>query len=176
MSFGMRTVGYSGDLVLPLRLTPEDRALPMSVALHARIGVCKEICVIEDVELSEEIAPDMRPIGLKQIRRAVATVPMPAADAGMRLAACRIEGTGRDRLMQAEFTFDSDPGATDVLVEGHDRLWVRKTKVERDGDSLRLAADLRLPKDVSWVDRSSLRMTVLAESFAADVQGCVPTG
>lgn len=176
MSFGMRTVGYSGDLVLPLRVTPQNGALPMSVALHARIGVCREICVIEDVELSEQIAPDLRPIGSKQIRRAVASVPMPAVDAGMRLAVCRIEGTGRDRQMQAEFTFDADPGQADVLVEGHEHLWVRKTAVERDGDSLRLAAQLRLPKDVSWVDRSSVRMTVLAENFAADVQGCVPSG
>lgn len=176
ISFGMRTVGYSGDLVLPLRVTPEDASRPVSLALHARLGVCREICVIEDVELDQDIAADQRPIGHKQIRRAVAAVPMPAKEAGLRLAVCRIEGTGRDRQMQAEFVFADAPAWADVLLEGHDRLWIRKTEVRQEGAFLRLEADLRLPKGVSWVDRSSLRMTVLADSFAADVRGCLPTG
>ncbi|MFK7945624.1 MAG: protein-disulfide reductase DsbD domain-containing protein, partial [Paracoccaceae bacterium] len=176
ISFGMRTVGYSGDLVLPLRVTPKNAELPISLAVHARMGVCKEICVIEEVELSKDIAPDLRPIGYKQIRRAVASVPMPVADAAMRLVSCRIVGTGRDREMHAELEFDTDPGHTDIVVEGHENLWVRKTHITKQGGSVHLEAQLRLPMDVSWIDRSSLRMTVLAETFAADIQGCVPTG
>ena len=175
-SFGLRTIGYSGDLVLPLKVHAKDVSLPMTLALNARIGVCREICVIEEVELSEEIAPGLRPIGHKQIRRAMRRVPMPAADAGLRLAECRITGTGRDRSLQAEVIFDQDPGSTDIVVEGTENLWIRQTSIERSGQSLRVEAGIRLPKDVSWVDRRSVRMTVLAESFSADIQGCTPVG
>lgn len=171
-SFGMRTVGYSGDMVLPLRLTPAVAGQPMTLVLDGVFGVCRDICVLEEVSLSEHIGPDQGPIGYKQVRRALAKVPMPATEAGLSHASCTIAGAGRDREMRAELVFDADPGQTDVVVEGAERLWVKDTHVSRDGETVHVTAHLRLPSEGGWIDRGAVRMTVLAETFSVDLQGC----
>ncbi|MEM9736589.1 MAG: protein-disulfide reductase DsbD domain-containing protein [Pseudomonadota bacterium] len=51
-SFGMTTIGYESDVVLPIRLEPEDASAPVLVSLALDLGVCREICVFERVELS----------------------------------------------------------------------------------------------------------------------------
>ena len=172
-SFGMKTIGYEDRVVFPVRIQPEDPNEPVSLVVEGQIGVCREVCVLEQFELSEEITPDQRPIGAKQIHRAVRTVPMSSEKAGLEVLSCRITGAGRDRTMTAELASDQLGDNPQVLVEGHENLWVQSTRVEHTGSTLRVGAELRTPKDVSWVDRSSVRMTVLANGFAVDIQGCI---
>ena len=46
-----------------------------------------------------------------------------------------------------------------------------------DGDTVRAAARMSIGSAGGWFDRSAVRMTVLAENFAADIRGCVaPAG
>ncbi|WP_108258694.1 protein-disulfide reductase DsbD domain-containing protein [Mangrovicoccus ximenensis] len=44
-TFGQRTLGYSGEVVLPVELFPADPAKPVSVAGMAELGLCRDICV-----------------------------------------------------------------------------------------------------------------------------------
>jgi len=37
---------------------------------------------------------------------------------------------------------------------------------------VRLAADLSLLDETVWIERSELRLTLLADGFAADFRGC----
>lgn len=173
-SFGYRTIGYAGEIVLPLRIRPARADQPMTLALTANIGVCREICVLEQAELSEHIARDQRPVGYRQVRRAMARVPQPSDEAGVRQTTCRITGAGRERQLEAVLTFDANPGRTDVVVEGTDQFWVHKTSVEQVDGTIRVAASLRLPEAGGWIDRSTVRMTVLGDNISADIQGCKP--
>ena len=171
-SFGMRTIGYADQVVLPVRVVARDPARPVQLALEADFGVCKEICVIERVTLAVEIAPGARNIGTAQIERALRHVPLPAEETGLRSAACRIAGQGTERRLEAALQFDRPLGRAEVLVEGTDRLWLHSPRTRVEQGTLTVEAVAELPEGVSWVDRSAVRMTVLADGFAAEIQGC----
>ena len=49
--------GYSGEVILPLLVTPVDPALPIALSLSLEYGVCKEICIPARAELALS-APD----------------------------------------------------------------------------------------------------------------------
>lgn len=171
-SFGLRTIGYSGQIVFPLRVTPVDPASPVDLALNVRLGVCRDICIIEDISMSERIEPGQRPIGIDQIERAMSRVPQPASDVGLVEAACRISGTGTDRVFEARLAFDRAVVDPVVLVEGGEQFWVRKSTTRPMPDGVGVSAEIGVPKERVWVDRSAIRMTVLAEDVAADIRGC----
>ncbi len=170
-TFGMRAIGYAGEVVLPVRLVPEDPTRPMEVRLTANLGVCKELCVLETVELAETIAPGAAPSGAGEIARALAAVPADAEASGLSAARCRIVGNGQERRLEATLTFSRPLTAPVVLVEGPETVWITDAETRSEGDELRVSAGISLVKG-AWIDRSALRMTVLDDDFAADIQGC----
>lgn len=175
MSFGMRTVGYEDEVVLPLHVTPVDPDQPIHLSLTAELGVCEEICVLEAVTVAEDIAADLRPIGYRQIRRAMRAVPVPAATTDVHLVACSITGQGDRRQLNVQLSSPHFDDMPEVLVEGSNKVWVYMYETSMDGADVTISADLQLPGSISWVDRSALRFTVLGADYAADIQGCIPT-
>ena len=171
-SFGLRTIGYSGQVVLPVRLVPDDPDAPMDVVLTADLGVCKELCVLERFDLAETIPPGGRSIGWRQINRALEAVPVDAADAGMTASTCRITGAGVERRLEAVLEFGALTSGVEVLVEGDETLWVRDAESEARDGQVHVHANVRLADGAGWLDRSAIRMTVLADGFAADIRGC----
>ena len=170
-SFGLAAIGYAGEVVLPVRLVPEDRARPIEVRLRADFGVCKELCVLEQVELAETIAPADPAVGADEIARALAAVPAAAEASGLSAADCRITGAGRERRLEATLRFARPLSAPVVLVEGPETVWITDAKTRRQGDELSVSAGIALAKG-AWIDRSALRLTVLDDAFAADIRGC----
>ncbi len=49
------TYSYTGDLLLPVTVTPSGHAGPMPIQAHARWLVCKEICVPEEADFRLEL-------------------------------------------------------------------------------------------------------------------------
>lgn len=175
-SFGLRAIGYSGEVVLPVRLVPQDPAQPIEVRLSADLGVCKELCVLEQVRLEETIAPGAAAVGAGPIARALADVPVDAAASGLRAADCRITGAGAERRLEARLRFAQPLSAPVVLVEGPETIFITDAETRRDGDELRISAGVSVVRDGAWIDRSALRLTVLDDAFAADIRGCHPAG
>jgi DsbC/DsbD-like thiol-disulfide interchange protein len=172
-TFGMETIGYADQVVLPVRITPLDPDAPIEVALTADIGVCKEICVIERFDLAETVDPGQRPVGHAQIERAVRQIPMPGKQAGLVSMVCRITGAGDKRRLEAALAFDETPQSARVVVEGTETMWVHGTETHMEDDGMvHVAALVSLLSESTWIDRSAVRLTVLADSFAADIQGC----
>jgi DsbC/DsbD-like thiol-disulfide interchange protein len=171
-SFGASAIGYSGGVVLPVRLVPEDPARPIEVQLEANLGVCNELCVLEQVELVETISPGASAIGAGEIARALAAVPGEARASGLSAADCRITGAGKDRRLEARLRFARPLSAPIVLVEGPETVWITDAETRREGDELHVSAGISLAQGGAWIDRSALRMTVLDDAFAADIRGC----
>ena len=172
-SFGLRAIGYADEVVLPVRLVPEDPARPMEVRLEASLGVCDELCVLEQVELEETISPADPAIGAGEIARALAAVPAEAKESGLRAADCRITGAGDERRLEATLHFARPLSAPVVLVEGPETVWITDAETRRQGDKLSVSAGISMQKG-AWIDRSAMRMTVLDDAFAADIRGCEP--
>ncbi|MEX2521127.1 MAG: protein-disulfide reductase DsbD domain-containing protein, partial [Paracoccaceae bacterium] len=91
-TYGMRTIGYHDRMVLPLKVTPRDPALPVRLSLSLFYGVCEEICVPARADLALTIAPGAPAEAEALIRDALAALPAPAETAGLTAARCVLEG------------------------------------------------------------------------------------
>jgi DsbC/DsbD-like thiol-disulfide interchange protein len=177
-SFGLTTVGYSKQVVIPIRLVPEQPGQPIEVGLDLSLGICREVCVLQESAVTSRIEPGAPDADAAMVAAAEATVPRSGWEQGMTTAACRISGTGKKRLFEATLDFSRPLEDPVVLLEGPDLAWFKgiETTTEPDagpdGSRLRVDAEMSLLDESVWVNRSQVRMTVLAGDFAADIQGC----
>lgn len=176
-SFGLKTIGYKDRVIFPVRLVPKDAGQPIELGLDLRIGVCQEICVLEETDLALLLAPGESGHGAALIEAAVATVPAPGAEAGLTAATCRIAGAGQSRSFDATLDFGRPLPGVSVILEGPGTSWFEKVETTEKDGKLHVTAELSLLDGTAWVGRSDVRMTVLAGDLAADVQGCTaPAG
>ena len=181
-SFGLSTVGYSGRVVFPVRLVPErpDRAIEIRLGLE--LGVCREICVLQQTTVELRIEPGAPEAGAVLVAMAEAAVPRPGAEMGLTGATCRISGAGRKRRFDAVLDFAQTLQDPVVILEGPDLTWFTGVETTTEsgtesGDRVHVGATLSLLDETIWINRSQIRMTVLAGDFAADIQGCTaPVG
>lgn len=171
-SFGYQTIGYSERVIFPVRITPVDPALPVQLELDAIIGVCKDLCVLEQVQLTGDFPPDLEGKDHKKIARAIRAVPKSGAEAGLTLAECRVSGAGKDRTLDMTVAFDQPLNDPVVLVEGTSGMWVHGLETSAQNGEASVTANVTLETEDGWVDRSAFRITVLDGFMSADIQGC----
>lgn len=173
-SFGIKTLGYSGEVVLPLRLVPEDPARAMQVSLDLEAGVCREVCVYATQTAALTIAPGA-PDGpaAERVRAAEAEVPVDGRAARLGEVYCRIVGADRKRRFQAEIELSRPVGEARVALEGPSAAWFDRIVTRPLGDGrLGVTADLTLLDDTPWIDRSAVTLTLLAPELAVEFRGC----
>lgn len=176
-SFGYETLGYGGQVVLPVRLVPGDAGAPIGVSLSMDLGVCADICVFETAELSAVLAP-VADEGAADIAAALRTVPPQGPEAGIAGAVCRIEGAGTERRVSAAIRLIEPRPVPDVVLEADGEAWAHGVTAEMSGLDLIVEADLSLATPDVWVSRAGLRFTLLGDDgYAADIDGCTgPAG
>jgi hypothetical protein len=170
-SFGMQTVGYAGQVVLPLRVVPDTAGEAVTLDLSLLLGVCRDICVLEEMTLSARFAPTLEG-GVDMVEAALARVPGPGAAQGMTAGACRISGGGRDWRLEADLAFAAPVVDPVVLLEGPVDTWFHDTTTRTAGNTVAVAAELSLLSDAAWIERGDVRMTVLGQNIAVDIRGC----
>ena len=60
-----------------------------------------------------------------------------------------------------------------VLLEGTGAMAFHGTSTVADGKTLHVRADLSILGDEIWVSRNAVRMTVIGDDYAVDIQGCL---
>ncbi|WP_172326858.1 protein-disulfide reductase DsbD domain-containing protein [Mangrovicoccus sp. HB161399] len=169
-TFGQRTLGYSGEIVLPVELFPADASKPVTVAGTAELGLCRDICVAVNQAYfdSNLAAPDA-------IRRAMAEQPDRSR---ISSASCKVAPIKDGLRVTASLALPPQGGAEIAVMELGDsgEIWVSEPEVSRRGNSLTATADLVPPEAAPFaLDRSKLRITVLGRNGAAETMGC-PAG
>lgn len=176
-SFGYPTLGYGGQVVFPVQLRPADISAPLDVSLNIALGICRDICVLEEATVGATIQPDAPEAGGALLRAAEALVPRPGSELGLRSATCRLSGAGKKRGFDAVLDFDLPPDRPEVILEGPEQVWFTESETTTDVHGrVQVQARLSLIDGSRWIDRSEIRMTVLAEDFAADIRGCAASG
>ena len=171
-SFGLRTAGYSGTVVLPLRLVAEHPEEPIDLALEATFGVCREVCVLEEVELGFLIPPEATGPAAERIAAASAARLPTGEAAGVEELSCELSGSGRDRTFRARIGFDRPLADPYVALEAPERGWFHGTETLLKGDTVEIVSTLSLESANTWIDRSSIAITVLDPAVAAEIRGC----
>ncbi|WP_415921366.1 protein-disulfide reductase DsbD domain-containing protein [Tateyamaria sp. SN6-1] len=170
---GMRSLGYSGQVVLPIHITPERSDAPMRLRTKMSIGVCAEVCVPHTINIDAMLdAADPTPT--PAIVAAFADMPYAADEAGVQRAACRIAPSKHGMSIEARVTLPHTGGTEVAVIEpGAPGVWVSEAQTTRQGDTVIAVSEMIHPDGGAFsVDRSAVRITILGGDYAVDVQGC----
>lgn len=169
-SGGERTLGYHDELILPIEVTRQDAARPVSLNVQVDFGLCRDVCVPAHVALTAPPGPGTgtAPGPDPMIETALARVPPRGKDSpschlseiadGMRVAATLPAGT---------------QGIAAAMELAQDGVWVSEPELSRDGDRLVATADFVAPSGKPFpLDPARLRLTLIAGGQAVEYQGC----
>lgn len=170
---GLRTLGYHDQMVLPVEITPKSLGKPVRLKGQLGIGVCREVCVPS--QLSFDHALDSAAKRNPAILAALASRPFSAREAGVKTATCRLVPTEYGMKVTARITMPS-AGETEIAViePGSPYLQAGETQAHRAGQVLVAETEFFSIDDTTAfsIDRSAVRITVLGQKHAVDIQGC----
>ncbi len=168
---GLRSIGYSGEVLLPMELVPDG---PGTIALSAElsIGVCEDVCMPMHVRLRADLPAGARPD--PRIGAALRDRPMTEAEAGVVSVRCTVEPIDDGLRMRAEIAMPALPGDEVAVFETADpRIWVSESAVTRQGGALWAESDMVPPNGKPFfLNRSDVRITVIGGDSAVDIRGC----
>lgn len=168
----MRSLGYTGEVVLPIELTPNKDG---DITLDARLnfGVCKEVCVPAAVDL-QHVMTDHQTGGVTQIRAALGTAPTSASQADIHSITCAIEPTAKGHALSVDVSAHIAGKHRAMVVEITDpEVWVSATNLKTDGPLWQGMTHIYDHRAVpSTIDLSEVRITLLTDNAAIDIQGC----
>jgi DsbC/DsbD-like thiol-disulfide interchange protein len=114
------SIGYKERVVLPILITPEDPAKPVSLNLAIAYGVCKDICMPVEAQLSLEMDAPVRKGDREDLAAALARVPRKQGEGAPcphRFRVARLAGSGERPLLRVETAFEASSSGRDLMVE-----------------------------------------------------------
>jgi len=178
-SFGARSIGYAGRVVLPVRLVPADPSAPLDVDLALDFGVCADICSLAEARIDERIAPNAPEEGRTAIEAALAARVESASEAGVAEVTCGLQPDGKGYALTARVTFSAGPVPDEmaVLEPGQPDLWIGDASSRTEGKTLTARARVQAAGGGGpLLERRALRLTLLDEGRAVDIRGCEAPG
>lgn len=173
LTAGMRTIGYTGDLVLPIALAPRKAGTPIRLNAIVDIGVCSDICVPHRMEL-DTVIDDTNTKPTPAIAAALAARPYSAREAGVTSATCALRPTTDGLAITATLGMPPAGGVETVIIEpGQANLWMSETQTTRTGSTLVAVGEIVASDEMPLaINRSDIKITVLGKSHAVEVLGC----
>ena len=162
------TIGYKKAIVLPIAVTPKDPSKPVVLKLALEYGVCKEVCIPAQPNLTLDVPPAAaRKPAAAALTSAVATVPrqggsLRPGDPELKSVAINLGGDKPSILIEARF-----PGGAkgyDAFLEAPDGLWIPlpKPPAELQGEVGRFAVDLTDGADIPDLKGRTIRLTLVS--------------
>jgi DsbC/DsbD-like thiol-disulfide interchange protein len=170
---GLDTIGYDRDIILPLRVTPQDLAKPVTLQVKLDYAVCEKLCVPAQAKTGLALTAGQS-AQEGRLTAAEARVPKKVAlGAGTSLAirsVRRQEGGDRPRVL---IDVAAPHGASvDLFAEGPNELWALPLPVAVDGAGSglhRFMLELDgAPPDAKY-EGALLSLTVVTDGEAIEV-------
>lgn len=172
--FGIRTLGYKGEVTLPLRVIPEDPAHSATLRLSVDFGVCSDVCVPETAALSTELpAAATAAAASPRIAEALSKRILAGPASGLAVERCTIAGAGAQRRFEGVFRtarpFDATPVA---VIEAGDEVWFAPAEVRIENGAVLVEAAMETASPDLWVGRDAVSVTLLGEDQAFAAPRC----
>lgn len=167
-TYGIRTVGYQNELVLPIEIMPSDPADDIWMAGELSIGICHDICVPVTVDLSALLQGP----GQADMLIAKALAARPVLRPGT--ARCTVEPALDGVRLTAEITMPPIGGEEVAVFElSNMPAWISDSINRREGGVLVSSVEI-VPFDpgVYKIEQSDLVITVLGTGQAVEIIGC----
>lgn len=171
---GLVTIGYKHELVLPIELTAPDADQPIVINTTVEFAICDDVCLPASARIRAVLLPDAK-AERAAISAALDAAPATAERAGISSVSCGIAPTGDGFAITARFTTRDTLSDTAVTVfeYPHSDVWIDGTKTARSGKDVTVTSMLYSYSETPLVlDRSKMRLTVLDQGRAVDIQGC----
>jgi DsbC/DsbD-like thiol-disulfide interchange protein len=169
---GLRTIGYSGDVVLPIEITPRDPGRAVHLRGAVEMGVCSDICVPATLTFDATIEGQGAPH--PAISGALASLPHSGQDAGVSAIHCTVEPVKDGLRVEARLTLPSTGGEETVVIEaGQPGVWVDQAQVSREGRTLTAVTEMVGPTAAPFaLSRDAMVVTVMGRDRVVEVRGC----
>ena len=169
---GLRSIGYSEQVIIPLELTPNAVGDLIRLRGEVQLGVCEEICLPMNIDLVADLTPTRQ--SDPAIVNSLNDQPITAKAAGVRSVICVIDPIADGLKVTAQIVVPKQ-GSNDIaIMEFSDQtVWVSEAVTTRRGNTLSISSDMVPPNAAPFLmDRSEIRITILGDRRAIDVQGC----
>lgn len=170
---GYRTIGYSDSVTIPVVISPKKTGKAVRLRGRMDIGVCSDVCLPHSIEFDAVLEGDAtRPT--PRIAAALADTPYSSDEAGVTSSVCSISPTEDGMEITAKVTLPHTGGQEVAVIEpGFGNVWVSETKTQRSGAIVTATSEMIHENGGAFaVDRSAIRITILGQDYAVDVQGC----
>lgn len=169
---GFSSIGYAGELVLPVELTPTDPGASISFDATLSIGVCDDICVPVDLRVQTTLNGGGQHDAI--IASALTRRPGTARGAGLRGLSCEFDTDKRGLRLSVKMDIPNTGNQEFLLVELPGQgLRGHILPSHRDGGTITGQIRLRAKSgQVGAIDRSAVRVSLVSENGTLIHQGC----
>jgi DsbC/DsbD-like thiol-disulfide interchange protein len=169
---GLQSIGYHDHVTLPLEVTALDPSKPVRLHAVVDLGVCKDICLPASLDLTVDLNGPGTPDPI--IQSALAAQPKDAAKSGLESIACTVDPIADGLKITATLQLPNQGASETVAFEtDQPEIWVAEAKTTRTGRQLISVTDMVPPTGAPFaLDRSKIKLTVLAGSTAVEIHGC----
>lgn len=170
---GIRSIGYSGRLVLPMEVTPADPSRPVDLRLRMELGICDTVCMPATLRLEGRL----QGAGARdaEIAQALADRPLRAQEAGLARHGCAVEPIADGLRLTAHLDLPPLGTATEaVVIETDDpTIWVSEAMAARAGGAVTASADLVGATGRPFaLNREGVTITLIAGTRSVEIAGC----
>jgi DsbC/DsbD-like thiol-disulfide interchange protein len=168
----VRTIGYKHQMVLPLEITVTQPGQPVQLSGEIEFGLCEDICV--PAVLSFDLTLDPGAPRSPAIAAALAERPFSATEAGVKSTICHVTPSDNGLTVEAFVTMPTAGGPeVGVIESGDSQLWASQAETTRQGDVLSIVSQVSHVSGSDFtLDHALVRITVLGQRHAVDIQGC----
>ena len=176
---GMTSLGYKSEVVFPVEIIPRAPGQPIALKLALEYGVCKDICIPVEAQLSLTI-----PTGLTALTDPVsalvsahlARVPRPTGPGSPSLTGFKVDLTGPTPRLTIDAHFPLGSEGADVLIEiPGGELAPYAVVTERTGkDVVRFEARFASAAEAQRFAGKPLLLTLFSANAHAEARAQVP--
>ena len=175
---GMISLGYKGEVVLPVEVTPIDAAKPVELRVTAEYGVCKDICIPAEAKLTLLVPPlAAQAAGQGALIGAhLARVPATGAAGGpvLRSVKAELDPTAPRLVLEASFPKGSDGADALIEIPGGSLAPLPVITQRRGVDGVRFEARFSSVAEAQLFAGKPLVVTLLSAAAQAEISTRFP--
>lgn len=165
-------IGYADEVVFPVRLKPEREGEPIILKLAFEYGLCKDLCIPNEVTLALALGESAGKGDAALIEAYLARVPRPAAPGllpAVKAIKAKFAGKASELIVEAAFP----PGAkeTDLFIDGGDTFVpVPRALGPVANGKQRFAVSFVSQAEANAIKGKNLTLTLVSDRGSTDTQ------
>lgn len=162
---GGTAIGYEGEVVFPVRLTPERDGEPIELRLNFSYGLCKDLCIPNEVALELKVEEGTGKAETLLLETFLAQVPKPPAPNLLpRVVDARFKSGGGTPELIVDAAFPPDAAASDLFVYAGDSFISVPSPIGPPVDGTqRFVLSFASPAEVDALKGKTLALTLVSD-------------